>query len=239
MSNTNLLENLITHSDHDTMANHILLPKIRNNGQHLRLCFCDPCRNSRYRDLFTSLTADQLYQLTFVQMARTEEIRLNNLLQGTLRMIVAGKAYKDLCLRNTHYHDFGWWLRSQPNYMGMDPKSRTKFCRLVNQIDSVYTGWDTIVSNLTDPRITHLDARRFSIDSFYRARNLDWCLNENELKRGRGDADIVYEEFKYQRILHYIITTGILVDIDHDAVLTSMLGRRLQRDLMQISAENR
>ena len=120
--------------------------------------------------------------------------------------------------------------------MGMDQESRTKFCTMVDRIDAVYTAWDTIVSNLTDPRITHLDARRFSIDSFYRARNLNWYLNENELRRGRGDTDIVYEEFKYQRILHYIITTGILVDIDHDAVLTSMLGRRLQKNLMQISA---
>ena len=221
------------------MTNHILLPKIRANGQHLRVCFCDTCHNSKYRDLYSAFTSDQLYHITFVQMARTEEIRLDNLLQTTLRMIVAGKAYKDLCLRNTHYSEFGWWLRSQPNnFMGMDRKSRSKFCTLVNRIDAVYTAWDTIVSNLTHPGITHLDARRFSIDQFYRARNLGWCLNENDLRRGRGEAEIVYEEFKYQRILHYIITTGILEDIDYDAVLTSMLGRRLQRDLMQISAEN-
>ena len=65
------------------MTNHILLPKIRANGQHLRVCFCDTCRNSKYRDFFSAFTSDQLYHITFIQMARTEEIRLDNLLQTT------------------------------------------------------------------------------------------------------------------------------------------------------------
>ena len=68
---------------------------------------------------------------------------------------------------------------------------------------------------------------------------MDWCLNENDLKRSGGEAEIVYEEHKYQRVLHFIIATGILVDIEYDAIFTSMLGRRLQRDLKKISAENR
>ena len=62
--------------------------------------------SSGYRDLFSAFTSDQLYQITFVQMARTEDIRLDYLLQATLCMIVAGavagNVYKDLCLRNTH-----------------------------------------------------------------------------------------------------------------------------------------
>ena len=57
------------------------------------------------------------------------------------------------------------------------------------------------------------------------------------MRRG-GQADVVYEEHKYQHILRYVIQSGILNDIDHDDVLTSMLGRRLQRDLMQISREH-
>ena len=93
--------------------------------------------------------------------------------------------------------------------------------------------------NLTDTRLSHIDARRFSIDSFYRARNLNWCLNQNDLLRRRGDADKVYEEHKYQSIIHFIISTDILLDIEHDDLLTSMLGRRIQRDLMKISEENR
>ena len=48
---------------------------------------------------------------------------------------------------------------------------------------------------------------------------------KREERRGRGDAEIVYEEFKYQRILHYIITTGILEDVDHDTVLKFLMSR--------------
>ena len=109
------------------------------------------------------------------------------------------KAYKDACLRNTPYTEFGWWLRTEPRYAGVDQKIRTKFCVEVNRADSVFNDWDLIVQNLTDPQITHLDARKFSIDMFYRARSMNWCLNQNELKRSAGgEADIVYEEHKYQ-----------------------------------------
>ena len=55
------------------------------------------------------------------------------------------------------------------------------------------------------------------------------------MMRDGGEVDIVYAEHKYQRIIRYIIQSGILDDIDHDDQLTSMLGRRIQRDLMRIS----
>ena len=57
--------------------------------------------------------------------------------------------------------------------------------------------------------------------------------------RGGGQADLVYEEHKYQRILRIIVQSGILEDISYDNILTSMLGRRLQRDLMKISRDMR
>ena len=119
--------------------------------------------------------------------------------------------------------------------MRLDKKVRDKFSREVNEIDLVYQGWNQIVSNLTDPRLMHVDARKFSINQFYCARNQEWCLNNNDMMRDGGEDDIIYEEHKYQRIIRYIIQSGILDDIDHDDQLTSMLGRRIQRDLMRIS----
>lgn len=222
------------------MANHILLPKIRPNGQHLRQCFCILCRQNQYTELSNTFTPEQLYDIAFVQLPRSEEAKLDRLFYATLRKICYRKAYKDACLRNTPYTEFGWWLRTQPRYAGVNEKILAKFCVEVNRANSVYKDWEKIVQNLSNPQVTHLDARKFSIDMFYRARSMNWCLNENELKRSAGgEADIVYEEFKYQQILHYIVTTNILLDIDYDPLLTSMLGRRIQRDIMRISSENR
>jgi hypothetical protein len=218
------------------MANHILLPSFRRNGIHLQFCFCEHCRLAKYLEVHNQgFTHGQLFDLAFERIPRTENARLNSLFRLTLKKIIYGKVYKDACLRNTPYEDFGWWARTQPNFMRLDKTVREKFCRDVNQIDVVYRDWGKIVTNLTDPRLHHLDARKFSIDQFYRARNEDWCLNYNDLLRMGGRADLVYEEHKYQRILRYIIYSDILDDINHDAILTSMLGRRLQKDLMRIS----
>ena len=109
-----------------------------------------------------------------------------------------------------------------------------KFWKEVNDIDLVYKGWNQIVTNLTDPRLMHIDARKFSINQFYRARNSGWCHNYNDLMANGGQADIIYEEHKYQQIIRYIIQSEILDDIDHDDQLTSMLGHRIQCDLMRI-----
>ena len=224
---------------HDIMANHFLLPILRRNGQHLRHCFCDQCRTSKYLEIHNEgFTRGQLFDFTFNRIPQSEDRRLNELYKITLRKIIYGKVYKDACLNDTPYEDFGWWARTQPNFMRLGKSVREKFCREVNQIDLVYKDWDKIVENLTDDRLQHIDARRFSIDQFYRARNQGWLLNYNDMMRRSGQADVVYEEHKYQRILRYVIQSGILNDIDHDDVLTSMLGRRLQRDLMQISREH-
>lgn len=222
------------------MANHILLSQIRHNGIHLRHCFCPQCRARKYQEILDAgFTPGQLFDITFKRILQSEEAKLNELFQLTKRKIIFGKAYKHSCLHNTPYTDFGWWARTQPNFMRLPQKVRENFCKEVNQIDSVYNDWEKIVNNLIDPNLHHIDARKFSVNQFYRARNDGWCANYNDLMRGGGQADLVYEEHKYQRILRMIVQSGILEDISYDNILTSMLGRRLQRDLMKISRDTR
>ena len=48
-------------------------------------------------------------------------------------------------------------------------------------------------------------------------------MNYNDMMRRGGQADVVYEEHKYQRILDYVIQSGILNDIDHDDVPSQCL----------------
>ncbi len=222
------------------MANYFLLPRLGHNGDHLRYCFCEQCRGYQYQQIEDArFTTRQLFNFAFEQIHQSEEVKLNQLYRLTLRKIVFGKVYKDACLRNTPYEDFGWWARTQEDFMRLPKPVQEKFCKEVNQIDSVYKDWEDIVSNLTVPNLHHVDARKFSVNQFYRARKPEWCLNYNDIMRGGGQADLVYEEHKYQRILRFIIQSGILDDISHESILTSMLGCRLQRDLMIISRQNR
>ena len=62
----------------------------------------------------------------------------------------------------------------------LDKKVGDKFCREVDEIGVVYQGWNQIVSNLTDGQLMHVDARKFSVNQFYRAPNSGWCLNYND-----------------------------------------------------------
>ena len=55
---------------------------------------------------------------------------------------------------------------------------------------------ETIVRNLTDDRITEVDARSFSLGLFYEARSETWCLNYNETIRRKksGEKPDLYPE---------------------------------------------
>ena len=103
--------------------------------------------------------------------------------------------------------------------------------------NTVFDKWDTIVENLTDNRLTYIDARRFSIGQFWKARHLSWCLTHNESLRleaqGRSEGDKPYPEDKYQMIFQQIINSGILDDVDNDPQTAACIGRRLQSDMVR------
>ena len=120
-------------------------------------------------------TTRQLFDITFKKIFQSEEAKLNEMFQVTKRKIIYGKVYKNSCFQNTPYQDFGWWARTQPNFMTLPENVRENFCKEVNQIDSVYNDWEKIVENLTDPNLHHIAACKFSVNQFYRARNEEWC----------------------------------------------------------------
>ena len=63
---------------------------------------------------------------------------------------------------------------------------KQKFDR-VNEVSWVFRNWDTIVSNLTDAR-RKFDAMRFSVDMFYQAKSIEWCLSYNDQIRKRNNV---------------------------------------------------
>ena len=204
--------------------------------KHNRLlegCFCEDCRLRRCAR-YTGLNNRGLFQLFVRGLPRLENEQLLKCHETVLNMIVAGKLYKENCLRNTQYEQFKSWANKQPQFADWDERSLKRFSDAVNEADIVYRSWEVIVSNLMDPRMDYLDARRFSLGQFRQAKDLGWCLLQNERQRRnarRGDSQ--YDEQKYQSLLQIIKTFGILDDFDHDPHVAAMLMRRLSSDIVK------
>ena len=79
--------------------------------------------------------------------------------------------------------------------------------------------------------MSSIDARNFSVSKFYRASNIDWCLEYNEKvrRKERSQAGLPYYQGQIDDIFQHIVRSGIFDDIDHDPKLAAGIGDRLQR----------
>ena len=161
--------------------------------EEFRLDVCFACRQQKVaRRIGEDLTNSEL-EGEFLSDAE-EYRRLNRLFQVTLNSIIKGEAYRQQCLRNTHYNSYGWWMRSQPQYRHLTEAERKRLRHKVRTVHAVYVHWETIVRNLTDEGIVFLDARRLSIEQLADAIDLDWCYDQDEILRPAGE---VPEELAY------------------------------------------
>ena len=129
------------------MVNEFLLP-VLINGRHSRDCFCgNGCiQNKVSLKIDGSSTNNELEQ-EFLSDAE-EYRRLNSLFQETLNSIIRGEAYRQQCLRNTHYNSFGWWMNSQPQYARLNESEKERLRRKVRTVHAVFIHWDKIVQNM-------------------------------------------------------------------------------------------
>ena len=197
-------------------------------------CFCGNCRNGRVLR-FSTYTNAHLYDLFKNKLPSKDESRLDKYHQNVLDLIVAGKVYKESSLENTGYRYFKSWAKNQPRFTNWTPKEFNKFCTDVNETCDVYEHWDAIVRNLTDSRMDQVDARRFSVRYFSLAKSIDWCLSYNEMirKKGKRSEEPLYPADKYNAIFQNILASGILDDIENDPYVASMIGGRLQADMVR------
>ena len=197
-------------------------------------CFCEICRNQRVLR-FSRHSIAQLYELFKDRLPFKAESRLDEYHENVLDLIVAGKVYKESCLENTGYRYFKSWAKKEATFSDWTPKDLNKFCADVNEACDVFEHWDKIVRNLTDSRMGQIDARRFSVRYFYLAKSLDWCLNYNEIirKKTKCHDEPLYPNDKYNAIFQNILASGILEDIEHNPNIASMIGGRLQADLVR------
>ena len=169
---------------------------------------------------------NELYDYFIWELEEKEEVRLHKLYETTLQKIVYGKAYKLSCLLNTRYKYFKSWAKDQPRFARLPMEEFNRICSRVNQASAIYDKWDTIVKNLTDRRMMHIDARRLSIGQLEDAKDFSWCLRHNEgnRKKGKHDGDTPYPLDKYDQIFQDILRTGIMDDIDHDPSIAAIIG---------------
>jgi hypothetical protein len=217
------------------MANEYLLPRI-HNGNHHASCFCT-CRRQKVADYLHGGDSTTR-ELEDAFLSEMDEYRiLDELFTVTKERIIRGEVFLQHCLRNTEYVSFGAWMNTQERYVNMTDQMKRKIRRNVNTVHSVYTNWETIVENLTDVDILHIDARKLSINQLYQAISPEWCSDHDESLRDPGDVpgELEYGEQKYIQVLISIRNVGLLGDVQYDRRKTSIIGRRLQRDLGKMS----
>ena len=142
--------------------------------QHDAACFCLPCRNRRVVAIGDKREASLRNALLHV-IPNVRRNRADVLFQITLKQIVYGKLYKDVCMATTTYKLFKCWAKKQSLYLPFSERNSSRWrefnlhCKLVNVTAFVFQHWETIVDNLTDWRIGSIDARTFSISYFAKA----------------------------------------------------------------------
>lgn len=199
----------------------------------LPMCFCSGCRDRR-TEATRNFTLRRMYHKFTDVLPLKEASNLDKLFENTLNQIVVGSVYKDTALAQSGYRYFKVWAKQENQFAHFSKKELTKFCCKVNEASSVFDHWDRIVANLTDGRMTEIDARRFSVRQFFLAKSLDWCINYNEIlrKKNKNTDGPLYSEDKYADIFRNILASGILQDVDNDPQIASIIGGRLQSDMV-------
>ena len=203
-------------------------------------CFCDDCRIRR-RDRFSRFTIQELFNGFVEHLPTLEHERLMKVHATVLNTVVVGKVYRDKCLLGTGLSQFKSWanreVKARRQFHDWEPLKLKKFCDSVNAAAYVYNHWDKIRSNLMQPELKLLDARRFSLQQFRLAEDMDWCRIQNENlrpKSGKSD-DPAYPEDLYQQIIDAVENSGILPATGYDPQIAVLIGKRLQSDIIKMS----
>lgn len=221
---------------------------IENSQLHNDFCFCIQCRKRRADAINGRQRTKDYLRLNFIKdLPLGREARSNAVFENTQNQIIHGAVYKEICLFNTTFRYFKCWAKEQPEYLPLingTKKEQNQFsrhCCEVNDAAYCFHNWENIVSNLTDVRMTAIDARNFSVHYFREAASLDWCLGYNEKvrRKGKRKGDPAYSSAKIDDIFSHIIDSGILDEIDHDPQLAAGIGEQLQRKLISYCRRHR
>ena len=201
---------------------------------HNETCFCQSCRNRQLTSI-RHKSNETLRRNITIDIPNERRARSNAVFEVTKTQMIHGKLYKEMCLENSGYTQFKSWAKTQPVYQryknGTLSEKREFYahCRLVNSAAHAFDNWNKIVHNLTDQRMTGIDARMFSVNYFAAAVSYNWCVAYNEKILCRGPpTEMVYSKEQIADIVRYIVATGILSDIEYDEHLAARIGSQIQ-----------
>lgn len=221
---------------------------LEQNHIHNENCFCRLCRQ-RCADAIIGpqRVKDYLRNLITHDLPLEREGQSDAVFKTTKQQIVLGKVYKDECLSDNTYRYFKSWAKQEPVYQPLvngsnkQQKEFKRHCQHINETSYCFENWEKIVSNLTDSRMTYIDARNFSVHYFYLSASIDWCLEYNEKvsPKERSRDGLPYSSAQIDDIFHHIVDSGILQDIEHDPRLAAVIGGQLQRKMTSYCRRHR
>lgn len=214
---------------------------------HDAKCFCGHCRHRKIAAITDKREATLRHAMA-VDIPNERRARALALFEVTKKQIVYGKLYRDTCMATTHYTYFKSWAKHQPAYQRFvngDADGRAEFdkhCQLVNEAAYCFENWELITRNLTDQRMTSIDARSFSVNYFAASASIDWCIEYNEKIRKstrRTGGDRLYTSEQVDEIFRHIVGTGILHDIEFNESIAASIGGQIQRKMVSYCRRNR
>ena len=183
---------------------------------HDRTCMCMTCRRQTVSNNVTNFTALELNTRLYNRAPRETTTHLDALYATTIQTILDGYSFQQAVLRGGTTHQFGTWLAQNTTLSNAE---RARSAREMCEIVGVYEGWETIVTNLVNPLITHVDCRRWSINYFYRARNFKFCLDQQLLhsqsKERVADTPELFSQHKFNQLMEEFTRLDILGDVSH------------------------
>lgn len=213
--------------------NYFLVSRV-GHGQENCACFCAECRQLMLGTL-DGISYNDAYRNFMELLPLKEDERLDQYHDVVRQKIVWGEYYKQTALTGTTYTYFKAWARKE--FTNLTEKELDKLCEKVNKASWVFRNWEVIVENLTNSSLTSIDARKFSVNMFYQAKQLSWCINHNNTLRQKGrkrsqDGDEVYSEESFERLVQSVFSNGILREVEYEPTAVSAILGRLQDQIV-------
>ena len=183
------------------------------------------------RQRFHNDTEDQLFDDFDEALPSERERQIDALFSNTINQIIVGYAFRSKLLSLTGGTSFGPALNNLRQYDYLSVRQKRRLCNRISRIKTVYENWDIITHNLTNPRMIHVEARKFLIEQLARSVSFQWVNDYNEKhapQRKRKNAiNPEYPEHMIAEIMASIRQSGIVRHVNGDPDQLRLIGRDL------------
>ena len=218
-------------------VNNLRVPRFAADGSHTRDCFCSHnCRvESLQAVLSENIDEEQLFREYYQIIPKQINDLEDRLFNKTKRLILYGNVHRIQALAGTRFTSYGAWLAWAPQHRNMSKPDKEERCQKMTWAKKVLEDWDTIVINMSNPLLVHINIKRFTVQQLYRARCPKWCKKENRRQDPNSVTETVVPNFdihKIDTIARCIEETGIVNDVsgedDQLKLISNMLLQRMK-----------